>query len=173
MSTLKQIVANRANALKSTGPRTSAGKARSSRNATRHGLLAETVVLEGEDRSRFYDLLKGLIEENQPKGFSEQLLIENMAVARWRQMRLWGFEKVTLTDEIERRNAEAPPDAPPADPHATAARAFQAVGQKSRALDLVHRYETSYSRMYGRSLDRLKLYRSQPRKQNEQQETTP
>jgi hypothetical protein len=38
MASEKQIAANRANALKSTGPRTSAGRATSSRNAYRHGL---------------------------------------------------------------------------------------------------------------------------------------
>jgi hypothetical protein len=37
-ATLSQTIANRLNALKSTGPRTAAGKARSCRNATTHGL---------------------------------------------------------------------------------------------------------------------------------------
>lgn len=38
MATEKQIAANKANAQKSTGPKTAAGKLRSSRNAYRHGL---------------------------------------------------------------------------------------------------------------------------------------
>jgi hypothetical protein len=38
MTTEKQIAANRANAKRSTGPKTSAGKRRSSSNAYRHGL---------------------------------------------------------------------------------------------------------------------------------------
>jgi hypothetical protein len=38
MATEKQIAANRANAKKSTGPKTAAGRAKSSRNAYRHGL---------------------------------------------------------------------------------------------------------------------------------------
>jgi hypothetical protein len=38
MATERQIAANRANAQKSTGPKTSAGKLKSSRNAYRHGL---------------------------------------------------------------------------------------------------------------------------------------
>lgn len=38
MATEKQIAANRANAKRSTGPKTAAGKRRSSRNAYRHGL---------------------------------------------------------------------------------------------------------------------------------------
>src|SRR3974377_2263601 len=38
MASEKQIAANRANAKKSTGPKTAAGKLKSSRNAFRHGL---------------------------------------------------------------------------------------------------------------------------------------
>ena len=40
MASEKQIAANRANAKKSTGPRTAAGKSASSQNAFRHGLSA-------------------------------------------------------------------------------------------------------------------------------------
>jgi hypothetical protein len=38
MATEKQLAANRANAQKSTGPKTAAGRLKSSRNAFRHGL---------------------------------------------------------------------------------------------------------------------------------------
>src|SRR6476469_7335118 len=40
MASEKQIAANRMNAKKSRGPRSAGGKARASRNATRHGLAA-------------------------------------------------------------------------------------------------------------------------------------
>jgi hypothetical protein len=40
MASEKQIAANRANAQKSRGPRSAGGKARASRNSTRHGLAA-------------------------------------------------------------------------------------------------------------------------------------
>jgi hypothetical protein len=43
------IEANRRNALKSTGPKTDAGKQVSRRNATRHELTAETVINALED----------------------------------------------------------------------------------------------------------------------------
>ena len=40
MASAAQITANRRNALRSTGPRTAAGKARSCLNARKHGLYA-------------------------------------------------------------------------------------------------------------------------------------
>ena len=49
MASLKQIEANRRNALKSTGPTTQQGKDRSRCNALRHGLTAETVIATLED----------------------------------------------------------------------------------------------------------------------------
>ena len=44
MASDKQIAANRRNAMRSTGPRTSAGKARSRANSLRHGLLSRVLV---------------------------------------------------------------------------------------------------------------------------------
>ena len=45
----KQRRANRENAKKSTGPRTAEGKARSSKNGIKHGLLARDAVMADED----------------------------------------------------------------------------------------------------------------------------
>jgi hypothetical protein len=49
MTSFRQIEANRGNVLRSTGPKTEAGKRRSRRNAVRHGLTAETLVVALED----------------------------------------------------------------------------------------------------------------------------
>jgi hypothetical protein len=49
MTSFRQIRGKRRNALKSTGPKTDAGKRRSRRNAVWHGLTAETVVVALED----------------------------------------------------------------------------------------------------------------------------
>jgi hypothetical protein len=52
LATERQIAANRLNAQRSTGPRTEAGKANSRRNALKHGLTAEKMLLEYEDATR-------------------------------------------------------------------------------------------------------------------------
>jgi len=49
MASIRQIEANRRNALNSSGPRTQDGKMNSRQNAIRHGLTAETVVVPIED----------------------------------------------------------------------------------------------------------------------------
>ena len=49
MTSFRQIEVNRNNALRSTGPKTEAGKRRSRRNAVRHGVTAEIVVVAPED----------------------------------------------------------------------------------------------------------------------------
>ena len=49
----RKLAANRANAQRSTGPRTAAGKARAAGNALVHGVLSRRVVLPGEDPAEF------------------------------------------------------------------------------------------------------------------------
>ena len=61
MPTTAQRKANRQNAKKSTGPRTPEGKARSSQNALKHGLLARDAVMADEDPAE-YDR-QGLVTE--------------------------------------------------------------------------------------------------------------
>jgi hypothetical protein len=84
--------ANRSNALKSTGPRTPAGKTIAARNATKHGLLSREVVLMVEDRAAFRALAAGLWECLQPVGTLENLLVERIVAAAWRLRRVHVIE---------------------------------------------------------------------------------
>jgi len=81
MATEAQHQANQRNAQKSSGPRTDAGKARVSRNATRHGLCNTMPVMSDEDRAQFEEMLNDLNEEHQPNGTTEVLLVYKMAAA--------------------------------------------------------------------------------------------
>lgn len=71
MTSLLQIEANRRNALRSTGPRTETGRAVASRNALKHGLTADHVVLfdeHQEEFERFYAELLVAFKPNGPNG---------------------------------------------------------------------------------------------------------
>ena len=108
MATERQILANRANALKSTGPRTAAGKQRSSQNAVVHSLLSSTVVLHGESLGRYNDLAAALILQFQPRNSTESFLVQTMTAARWRLLRLWGMQTAAFELEMA-RTAESHP----------------------------------------------------------------
>jgi hypothetical protein len=58
MSSPAQILANRANAQESTGPRSAEGKAASRFNALKHGLDARSIVLPGEDPEEYAALAR-------------------------------------------------------------------------------------------------------------------
>src|SRR5579862_8004792 len=76
MATAAQIAANRANARRSTGPRTPEGKAASSRNALTHGATASDTYL-ADFRAHF-----------QPIGVLEAHLVDQLAVLASRRERL-------------------------------------------------------------------------------------
>jgi hypothetical protein len=91
MATTKQIEANRRNALKSTGPKTAAGKALVRLNPLRHGLRARDVILPDEDPEAFHQLCDDLEAEWQPRTRTEQFYLEQMAVSQWKLTRVdWG-----------------------------------------------------------------------------------
>ncbi len=93
--------ASRRNGSLSRGPRTPVGKRNSSRNATTHGLLAKIVVIEGESRRRFLDVLDRINASLKPESDIEHLLIGRMAAAHWRQVRLWERERMGQPSDNE------------------------------------------------------------------------
>src|ERR1700677_3258878 len=104
MSSQRRIESNRANGKKSKGPVTPKGKQKSSRNGIRHGLLAATVVLEGENLLLFRRLLRDFTKHFQPRDTIEAALVETMAAARWRQIRIMAMEKSSLEYQIKRQD---------------------------------------------------------------------
>ena len=84
MSSNRRIQSSRANGARSRGPISEQGKLVSSQNGLRHGMLARTVVLEGESKDRFVALLQALLVEYEPATETETAFVESMAVARWR-----------------------------------------------------------------------------------------
>jgi len=79
----RKLAANRANAQLSTGPRTTRGKARSSRNALKHGLLSSQILLEHEDANELEALREGFYADLQPVGTLEEVLVERIIASAW------------------------------------------------------------------------------------------
>ena len=101
MTSLKQIEANRRNALKSTGPTTPEGKERSRRNALRHGLTAETVIAALENSEDYEAFEAAVISDYDAESAVERELVLRLASVLWRLRRATGigtaiFESVTV-----------------------------------------------------------------------------
>lgn len=97
MATQKQIDANRRNALRSTGPRSEAGKSASRVNALRHGLTAQLLTLPYENPAEFEVLRDAIHDEFSPRDASAFVLADTLAKTLWRLRRVPVFEGILLT----------------------------------------------------------------------------
>src|SRR6266446_6901821 len=94
----KQRAANRANAAKSTGPRTAEGKARSAQNARSHGFAASTfAVVRLEDLNEVARLTDDLTAVYQPVNSQELFAIERIALAQQALLRAARLESGLFT----------------------------------------------------------------------------
>ncbi|MGH7950271.1 MAG: hypothetical protein ACREQF_13680 [Candidatus Binataceae bacterium] len=105
----RQLIARRANAQKSTGPRTREGKAAVRLNSLKHGFFARDVVnavLDGHDYAAgFTAMLDALVAHYQPDNALERMLVDEIAACCWRIRRLLRYEsREAWRDEDSRRD---------------------------------------------------------------------
>ena len=92
--------ASRANGAKSKGPVTPEGKARSSKNAVTHGLLARSLTLSDGDAKLFESVHDNYIQRFTPRDQPEHDLIEEAAYAKWQMRQAWMMHARTLKLQI-------------------------------------------------------------------------
>jgi hypothetical protein len=116
MATEAQVEANRANAQKSTGPRTPEGKAAMARNAVKHGLRARAAVLQGEDWEEYTCFRAGMLEELYPDGLQEMELAARIVDLSWRLRRAGRYQDAVFEALYDQYAAEAAEPAAGPDP---------------------------------------------------------
>jgi hypothetical protein len=79
MASAAQIEANRANAKRSTGPRSDLGKSRSRLNSLDHGFRANLLVLPTEQFGEYEKSLRGWRAKFQPTNAAEEFLVQGLA----------------------------------------------------------------------------------------------
>src|SRR6266704_899360 len=98
----KQLAANRANAAKSTGPRTPEGKARSARNAVTHGFPAASfAIVRLEDLDEIARLKQDAVSVYQPVNSQEMFALEQMALAQQTMFRAARLESGFFTNCLD------------------------------------------------------------------------
>ena len=144
---------NRANAQHSTGPKTPAGKHRSSLNALRHGLTGQIVVMPTEDLHAYQLHLKSFTDEYDPKGATEAHLVQALADTSWRLNRVAALETNLLTMGIA--HAASPiSDAPPQVQDAMSI--VSALESQSKALSNLSMHSQRLSRQFERTVAQLR-----------------
>jgi hypothetical protein len=174
MASTEQLRANKANAQKSTGPRTQAGKQRSRLNARKHGLTAKLLVIGDEDPAEFEELRAALMEQYDPQGPAECELIEYLASVYWRLRRVSFFEaaifaarqarvaeedascaRYEVEDEAETRDANEERGMSDAEWLVHVGHILMRHGIWGDALGRLTRYETSLLNALAKTLTRL------------------
>ncbi len=107
MATQAQILANRRNAQKSTGPRTSEGKAAVSQNAVKHGLLTRHDVISSESQDDFRLYREQMLAELAPASPMESMLAERIVTLSWRLKRASRIQNQTI-DALNAPNTSNP-----------------------------------------------------------------
>src|SRR4051794_30336821 len=95
-----RLAANRANAKRSTGPRTPEGKAVSKLNGLVHGMRAESEVLPGEDADELRRRHETWVDELGAVTETERYLVRAAVNASWRIDRCRGAEAAILTRQV-------------------------------------------------------------------------
>lgn len=147
MATPAQILANRENAHLSTGPRTEAGKAVVAKNRLSHGLNSDC-LLPHEDKGEFQALIDSLAAEHQAQTPTETFLVEEMAHAQWKLVRVRHLER-----EILKNDGSNPT-------WAAVAEKFVADCAGGQALLKLNRYENSARRAWYKALNQLRALRN-------------
>ena len=88
MATPAQLAANRANAQRSTGPRSVEGKSASRFNALKHGVDAASPVIPGEDPAEYQTLADEYQIRFLPQTPDEHYHVQTMIDSDWQKRRL-------------------------------------------------------------------------------------
>lgn len=92
-TSIKQIAANRANALKSTGPKTPTGKALVALNSVAHGIYSVSPVIEELESKRSWTAYRlAMLDSLAPIGMLEAIIAERIILTAWRLRRVARYE---------------------------------------------------------------------------------
>jgi len=136
----RKLAANRANAKKSRGPVSEAGKQKVSMNAIQHGLCGRFRVLPDENQAEYDDLVRRFMESEKPVDDVDRELIAKMARHTWLSERCMRFQEACFLYQPQS-----------AEDKATERQTVAVLGD----IDMYVRYQTTHDRAYQRAAAEL------------------
>jgi len=156
MTSAAQIEANRANAQKSTGPRTPEGKAKVSWNALKHGLLAREGVIRGEDAEEYLNHEGYLLQQLMPDSPLEEILANRIVGLSWQLKRAARDRDEAFAALYEKQVATAGEAAEPAGEGPVLGRMLLADFGQDAVLERLSKLERRIESGFLRSLQELR-----------------
>jgi hypothetical protein len=160
MTRKQRRLINKVNAMKSSGPKTDAGKETSSRNATAHGLTSKRVVLPHESQEEFDAQRAALHDQHKPVGDVEKELVDQIAQTWWRLQRAYRVEASFLEQSVFCIENE----------YAARHEGDQALAQmflrpiETKQMQLMMRYVAAAERAWNKALSELRRLQTERRK---------
>ncbi len=145
----KKAETNRENAKKSTGPKSDAGKAASSKNRLSHGLCSEDLLVGNETASEFNQLLASIRKAYDPATEEEKILTDQVAQALWRYNRALRVESEVISEAMADQS-RFPKEEP-------CLMSEFALADRTMPVERVNRYVVSFERTYLRAVKLLQL----------------
>jgi len=143
----------------STGPTSPEGKARSARNAEKHGMYTNAVLLHHESAEDFAALRDEYYTQFAPTTRAESDLVDRLIAATWRLRRLTALESAAMDHTIDAQRAGVDATYKNIDPETRAHFAFEQLTSESPTLHAYARFQAAQLRLYDRTLRSLHLLR--------------
>jgi len=141
---------------RSGGPQSADGKARSSRNAIKHGITSDKMfVLQNENPAAWAEMLDMCVEQFRPSTRYEHSIVEEIASAKWRLKRLWIIENTLLDIEMDNQAEEFAETYEQADEAVRRTLAYRGLADNTNTLELLHRHQTRLERARDRAVKSL------------------
>jgi hypothetical protein len=112
-------------------------------------------VLQNENPAAWAELLDICMEQFRPATRYEQIVVEEIAFAKWRLRRLWTMETALLDTEMDEQAEVFVNKYANADESVRKAHAFKSLADKSNTLEQLNRYQTRLERSCERSIKSL------------------
>ena len=154
-SSPRKLESARINGAKSHGPVTDAGRQTVARNAIKHGLAAQTVVLDNESAAEYEAILQCYLDRFEPQCIIELDLVHQLAAASWRVTRSAGVESGLLNKKMQEQKNYLQRERRGLPENQRIAIAFAALSDRSPSLALLNRYQARFHHEYQRTLKSL------------------
>ena len=154
--TPRQLAANRANAKKSTGPKTLQGNLRSRYNSLTHGLTANCTCIPSEDFQRYDFRRHDYSGMFSAADIFESEIIDELCANRWRKERAVRNETALMTEAVAKYHDEIQRLYPGLSAPVEAGIAFRMMTEDSNVFQLLDRCEARLTNTCIRTWKHLK-----------------